>query len=273
MKKRQVAFIVAGNADKTIQEELTRQTTMLINSIRKFHSEEELPIIVYGQEQLEKISDPNKFYKATPLFGRELIDDYDLVLKLDSDQIITGPLNHILDIDDYDVGTVLNINRIDPTMYGLVSCFNISPQIYYNCGLVAMRSKRFVDHWFRLCMSDFFNSLQYREQDLLNILCYYGDYKVRCFDRYDPVYKSNRWNGLIAKGEGLKMVLRESKLILPRGKDSYPDRDVTVCAYHWAGGKNEKKMNYQTSFNEDVIAYFDWLVSDSKELFNGRSKA
>lgn len=271
MKKKQVAFIVAGNPDKTIQEELTRQTTMLVNSIRKFHSEEELPIIIYGQEDLVKITDPHKFYRATPLFGKELVKEYDLVLKLDSDQIITGSLNHILDVDDYDVGTVLNINRVDPPLYGFVHCFNIAPQIYYNCGLVAMRSEAFVNHWYKLCMSDFFFQFQYREQDLLNIMCYFGDYKVRCFDRYDPAHRANFWNGLIAKGEGLRMILKDGQLVLPKGPDNYPDRNVIVKSYHWAGGANEKKMHYRTLFTEPVIEYFGWLVSDSKEPFNAKT--
>ena len=159
MKKSAVCFTIADKNNEWM-------VPYLKNSLRKFHTEEELPLIVYGQKELDQIPDPAKFYKATPLFARELIKEYDLVLKLDVDQILFGKLDFILKMKDYDVGTVLNINRVDPSRYGFVQVFDVPPHVYCNCGLVAMRNEAFVNHWYGLCNSYHFNNLQYREQDL-----------------------------------------------------------------------------------------------------------
>ena len=257
MKKPAIAFTICDDKNKWM-------LPYLENSLRKFHTPEELPLLVYGQKELDMIQDPAKFYKATPLFARKLIKEYDLVLKLDVDQIIMGSLDFILKMKDYDIGTVLNINRVDPPRYGLVQVFDIPPHIYYNCGMVAMRNEEFVNHWFDLCNSYHFNQLQYKEQDLLNIMCHYGDYKVRCFDMPDKIYNYFAWHGLVFKGEENKAILRNGKVIVPRGQDNYPDHDMEVKAWHSAGGGMEKKLNYRVFFNEELIKHIDYLISDEK---------
>lgn len=252
-------FTIADSKHKDI-------LAMFVNSLRKFHTEEELPLIVIGDDEIKKYNDPNFFYRATPIIANELLSEYELVIKADCDQIVMGRLDHIYKDDfDWDVATVLNINRIDPSMYGNVTCCNIPPQQYYNCGLVAMKSKRFVQHWLNLCYSEHFGRFQFREQDLLNILCHFGEYQVKCLDRADA-FKEQTWNGLVAKGEGVHMYLDDKgRVILPRGEDGYPDRNVIVKLYHFAGGNNEAKMNYRTHFNEDMIKYIAYLVSEEKK--------
>lgn len=254
-KKPRIAFTIAD--DRNLAD-----AKMMINSLRKFHSEEELPIILYGQKELDKIKDANKFYKSTPMFARELIDEYDLVLKLDCDQIIMGDLDFLFKITDYDVGTVFNINRVDPAKYGYVTVAGIQAAEYVNCGLVAMRSKEFIDQWWRLCNMHYFHALPYKEQDLLNLMTVYGKWRVRNFDRHDPIYQYCAWHGLVSKGEWSKAVKIGKKIIIPKGEDNYPDRDTVLKIIHWAGGGHEKKMNYRVYFNEEVISYIDYLVSD-----------
>lgn len=258
-KKPRVAFTIYDKNNE-------KYAKMMINSLRKFHSEEELPIICIDQEKLDKIKDPFKFYRMTPFIAKDLIKDYELVIKLDCDQIIMGDLKHIFDaFDNYDVGTVLNINRVDPPVYGLIGIATVQPNEYYNCGLVAMRSEKFINHWWKLCTSEHFDRMPMREQGFLNILCHYGDYKVRCFDRYDPFHDIQTWNGLIVKGEENKAILKSGKVVLPRGADNYPDREVVIKAWHTAGGGNEIKLPYHQRFNEDVIEYIDYLVGDANE--------
>ncbi len=236
---------------------------MMKNSLKKFHPD--IPLRLYGDKEISSYKDRAFFYRATPIIARELFEEgYELVIKLDADQIIMGDLNYILNVDDYEVGTVLNINRVDPARYGFVSTYNIPPNKYMNCGFVAMRSKRFVDHWYRLCHSPLFDTLQYKEQDLLNILYHYGDYRVKCFDDYDRVNQYYAWHGLVFKGEENKAKLVNGKVILPRGKDGYPDRDITVKAWHTAGGGNEPKLAYRLFFNEELIKHIDYLISDEK---------
>lgn len=237
----------------------------MINSFRKFHPEAEL--ILYGPKEIEKWAskDPQFFYRATPIIASELFEKgYTAVCKLDADQIIMGDLNHIIDSDGYDVGTVLNFNRTDYKTFGPITTYIIDCTRYYNNGLVMMRNPAFVEHWKSLCFTDeIFNNLQYREQDILNILCYFGNYRVRCFDYPDPLTGEVTWNGLVCKGEGLRMVLKNGKVILPKSEDGYPTQDTVIKAFHWAG-PNIEKFSYRTQFPEEIIKHFDWLISDEK---------
>lgn len=239
---------------------------MLKNSLRKWHSESDLPLIVCGEEELSKIDDPHKFYRATPMFARELLKEYDLVIKADCDQLFFGDINHILN-SEYGVGVVYNWNRVDPLIYGEVALLTIHPRQYYNCGLVAMRDKRFVDNWWNLCNSPHFYGMPMREQGFLNILCHYGDYDVKCFDDFDKMVRHNGWYGLASKSEWLKAELIDGKVIIPKAEDGYPDRDKEVHVIHFAGGNDSKKMAYRTAFSEEMISYIDWLVTDTKEPY------
>lgn len=244
-----IAFTIADENNR-------RHADKLINSFHKFHPNIEVKI--YGDKEVgEKIN----YYRTTAMFAKDLIEDYDLVLKLDADMIVTGRLDYLFE-EKYDIGTVLNFNRVDPPVYGNVTVFDIPPQMYVNAGLVAMTSKKFIDHWWFLCKSYHFQNLQYKEQDLLNILVHYGDYLVECFDFPNEVKKYNAWHGLIAKGEYNKMVLRDGKLILPKNKDKYPEVDKEIKVLHSAGGGNEPKIGdaYRTLFNEEVIKYIDGLI-------------
>lgn len=249
--KKQIAFTIADDNNLPYAK-------MMINSLRKFHSEEELPVMIIGSKEIAEYDDPDFFYRATPLIASKLIKEYDLVIKLDADQIITGSLDYILD-NQYDVGTVYNWNRVDPQVYGEVGFGTIHPREYYNCGLVAMRNERFIYQWLRLCRSHHFTRMPYREQGFLNVLAQYGDYKVVCFD------DSTAWYGLVSKGEWERVVMSGDDLILPMGTDGYPSHDKKIKVLHWAGGNQPNKMNYKIFFNEDVIKRLDYLVSDGKD--------
>ena len=244
-----IAFTIADKNNKRHVEKLEK-------SFHHFHPDIELK--VYNEKD---VGDKVNYYRSTAMFAKDLIKDYDLVLKLDADQIVTGNLDYIFE-REYDVATVMNFNRVDPKKYGDVSVLDISPTEYMNCGLVAMRSKEFIDHWWELCNSNHFSNLRYKEQDLLNILVHYGRYNVICLDFPDPSYKYSAWHGLIAKGEYLKMVMRDGKLILPKGKENYPEADKEIKVLHSAGGGSEKKIgdNYRILFKEEVIKYIEKLI-------------
>lgn len=249
-KKPIIAFTVAD-------EKNLAYAKMLEKSFQYFHPD--IPFFIYGEEDLKKIADPMKFYKSTPLFARRLIQEYNLVIKLDADQLILGDLSYLFH-QPYDVGSVLNINRVDPPRYGIVAGWGIAPNEYLNCGLVAMRSEKFIEHWWNLCNSDYFMRFPYREQDILNILMHFGGYKTLCFDHFNKIDRYSAWHGLVAKGEGVRAVMKEGKVIIPRGEDGYPDKDVELKAYHWAGGQGELKMDYQKHFSEEVIEFIDEIL-------------
>ncbi len=248
---------------------------MMINSLRKFH---DWPVVLVTDEKdpkqlpkdviLEDLelykADLMFFYRSTPIICEKYLKEYELVIKLDADQIITGDLSYVLKTTDYDVATVINWNRVDPAQYGLVQGWGILPIEYFNCGFVAMRSEKFVHHWGVICKSPQFDRMQYKEQDLLNILCYYGNYNIRCLDHGDGLAKYTAWHGLIAKGEWLKAKMVGNDIVIPKAADNFPKIDTLLKVIHWAGGNSGAKMNYRTAFSEEVIKRLDYLVSDSK---------
>ncbi len=265
MKKPLIFFSVAGN---DIYEKYVK---MMANSFKKFHPN--LPLKIFYKEDIDKRGGIEKIKKGfTPFFVRELIKEYELVVRLDADQIILGSLDYIIN-QKYDVGTVYNLNRIDPTMYVPVGilcspphpasntlCWLIPPYEYYNCGLVAIRSEEFVNQWWDLCNSKYINRMQYIEQDVLNYLCVFGNYKVLCFDDYNEKEKYYAWHGLKSKGEWHRAILKDKQVTLPKADDNYPDHDTVLKVIHWAGG-NDIKMNYQAYFSDECIKYINYLVS------------
>lgn len=261
---KRIAFTIADENNMQLANNM-------INSLRKFHSEEELPVHIVSGEELQNYlkQDPHFFYRATPIMAKKFMEEgYDYVLKLDADQIIMGDLDYVLNSEGWEVGTVINVNRVDPPKFGWIGLFSlVAPQEYFNCGLVAMKSKEFVDHWHSLCFSQYFERMPYREQGFLNLLTHFGTYKVKCFDHYDKIYDYGAWHGLLAKGEGMRMKLVDGKVILPRGEDDdqgYPDRDVEIKVYHFAGGGYDSK-NHRIYFPEELINHIDWLISDERK--------
>lgn len=254
------------------------------NSLTKFHKPEDIDMILYTTEkrpqELKKLPkgikiedlterlklDPMFWYKQKPVLAEPLLRNYDLVVGFDVDQIILGSLDYILNTKDYDVGTVLNFNARDAEEYGVVGGWGIEPAEYFNCGMVALRSEKFAHHWAVLCYSEQFNKLQYKEQDLLNILCYYGNYNVRCFDHGDGVAKMEAWWGLFAKTWWNMALMKDGKVILPKNEQEgkLPLVDTELKIIHMAGGNRPNKMgNVKTYFQDEVSDYIDSLVKPS----------
>lgn len=257
-KKPVIAFICYDEKNAPLAEKFKK-------SLRKFHSEEELPLYEVKGEELQSYlkADPAFFYRQKPIVAEKLIKEYDLVIGMDCDQIATGDLSYIWKTKDYDVGTVLNWNRVDPEQYGLVAGWGILPIDYFNCGLVAMRSEAFIKNWVNVCLSPLFDRLQFREQDILNGVCYFGNYNVRCFDHGDGVAKMASWWGLIGKGEYSRAKMVNKEIIIPKGEGEtpFPTQDTSIKLIHFAGGQdNPQKGNYRTMFPEEVVDYLDTLV-------------
>ncbi len=249
MKKKVVGFVAFDENNRKYYDRF-------LKSLRKFHSEEELPIMVWDENKIKSYNDPMFFYRQKPIIAKQLIKDYELVIGFDVDQIITGDLNHILDATDYDVAAPINWNRFDASRGLQVTVWNIAPQAYFNCGLVAMRSKEFVQKWWELCFSPHFNSYQYREQDLMNIMAYYFDWKFKNLD------SENTWNGLVSKGEFSRFEIAQDQLVVPSAEDGFPNKQMTVKVLHFAGGNvsGDKFDFYRLHCQPEVIEYLENLI-------------
>ena len=176
-KQRVLAFTIADDNNLQYYEKLK-------NSLKYWHPDLELRLI--GGTELQGLlqKDPQFFYRATPALAWNFIKDYDVVIKADCDQVITGDISHTWQ-GDFDIAVVNNSNPRELKKYP-VSVWNIHPLSYLNCGFVVMKSQAFIDHWLGLCTSPHFLNYQFREQDLLNILCSdYHNYKVKWLEEKD----------------------------------------------------------------------------------------
>lgn len=235
------------------------------NSLHKFHPDLEV----------RRFDNPNPqdqafWYRSKPIIAKQLMEEgFDLVIAADCDQIVTGDLSELWNLaGDWDVAVVQNSNpknlqeHQDATGQ-ILTVLDINPLHYVNAGLVVMRSKEFVDHWYDLCMSYHFNAFQFREQDLLNILVHYGNYKVKFLDA------SVKWYGLISKGHEAAVCYgiapgkdhtSEEVLFLPKN-DIWPtDETKQICMIHFAGGNDPSKGNYRIRFSQPVVKYLDQLI-------------
>ena len=241
MKTKVVAFCPADNKNLDNFKRLEK-------SFHKFHPKIELMLI--GEEQVKKTGDPNFYYRATPVVGRTLLDKFDVVIKLDADQIITGDLSHTWE-GEFDVGVVNNSNPRELKKLE-VKVWNIHPLSYANCGFVVMKSKKFVNHWYNLCNSVHFNFYQYKEQDLLNIMVFYGDWQTKFLDA------GKNWHGLISKLYEPQMIVKNNELILPKNEE-WGNEDKTIKVIHFAGG-NTNKGNIKLLFNKKTLKFVEGLV-------------
>lgn len=229
---------------------------MFKNSLRKFHSEEEVALLLVGEEEIKKFNDPQFFYRAKPLIASTLMDEYEVVIGADADQIVTGNLAHTWE-GDFDVACVNNSNPREAKMYP-VSVWNIHPLAYLNAGYVVMKSKNFVEHWKQLCLSNHFEAYQMGEQDLLNIMVWYMSYiyDIKLLD------SSGKWHGLISKGywPQIKLEGTTKKLVLSKNDEWPIDDDKEIAIIHFAGGNTPDKMNYRIRFQPDVVNYLQTLT-------------
>ena len=224
----------------------------LENSFKKFHPDVEFRI--FGMEEIKQTNDPMIFYRATPYFGLYLMNQgYDTVVKLDADQVIIGDISHVWE-GGFDIATVNNSNPREFKKIA-VGLQGINPKEYQNCGFVVMKNIEFVKLWLALCMSGRFNVFQYKEQDILNNIIYWGTWKVRFLDNEE----NNKLHGLAGKGYELQMELRDDKLYLPP-VEGYPDVEKQVVCWHEAGGNVPNKMNYYLKFNHTVARWMKQLI-------------
>ena len=133
-----------------------------------------------------------------------------------------------------------------------------------NNGLVACRNEKFASHWKNLCFTPQFSRISMREQGILNVLVYFGNYNVRCLDHGDGPANMHAWWGLIGKGEWPKAILKDDKIIVPKSPDNFPKVDTELKVVHMAGGADTKKDAWGLFFNEEIMKRINYLISEEK---------
>jgi hypothetical protein len=235
----------------TVADENNMQYALgLKNSLEKFHPD--LELIIFGEKEIKETGDPEIFYRATPYFGLYLMQQgYKTVIKLDADQIITGDISHVWE-EDFDIGTVHNSNPRELKKI-MVTVQGVDPMEYQNCGFIVMKDIEFVKQWLALCMSPRFQAFQFREQDILNNMIFWGRWRVKFLDN------GPKWHGLIARGFEPNMQIIDGKLMLLKN-EIWPKEDRQIVCWHNAGGNMANKMNVNILFNSEVSKWLQKLT-------------
>ena len=246
MKSKVVIFTIADRDNMKYAEGLK-------NSFKKFHPD--IDFVIFNEGDIKASNDPMLYYRATPYFGLHLLTEgYGAVVKLDADQVVTGDISHVWE-GDFDVATVHNSNPKEMKKL-VVQLQGIGPMEYQNCGFVVMKNAEFVKFWLALCLNqNRFLAFQYREQDILNNIIYWGKWKVKFLDA------EGQWHGLISRGYEPGMILKDDRLILPAHSEGWPKEDVQIVCWHQAGGNLPIKMNFHTLFKPIVAK---WLIQLTK---------
>lgn len=266
--KKPLAILVTGLGEQYYQYSLK-----MINSLKVTNPDIETKADIKLYTDQDAIRNgftllPNdlKMRYMTPIFVKELLQEYECVARLDSDMIITGDISSCWE-GDFDVAVVQNANPRElqaqqQLMGRTVQAWDLNPLNYVNCGFVVVKSEAFVDNWLRICTPERSSAYQFYEQDFLNILVHYGNWKVKFLDR-EP---NNKWWGLISKGYGSQFELRDGKLILPKGsgddREPWPaDADKEIVVIHEAGGMVPKFTDIDIRYPKEIADYLKKLYT------------
>jgi hypothetical protein len=234
----------------------------LTNSFKYFHPDIELHF--HGDAEIAE------FQKVYPWMGWASMDpilmgrfakDYDLIVHLDADTIVTGKLDEIL-IADYDLAGVRNNNdegtaSATRCIFGTHIAGIDARWQYLNAGLVAVHNN---DFW-----SEFLDGVLHMpqhsgfgEQDVWNNIFWSGRYKTKILDPRDkPLYY-----GVSAQlsPPGQPMQYSWSKMYMKDGKLWLYEKEVKII--HHANGFGLPKLQYQ-----------DWVIPEVKDFLDTITRA
>jgi len=221
-------------------------THVLVNTFKKFHPD--IDLIVFRQDLIDKtfyLKNIN-FYQAKPTFAKLLTKDYDRIINIDADTIITHRLEEVLDTD-WEVGGVWNFNLYENASFG-----NIKPEDYVQAGMVGSTNPKFWDIWEEANKK----AMDYirQENDVLNEI-WYNHEEVKKMKRL--IWDKEK-NYLGCKSLGLEDTFYVEDNLLKCNKE-------IVKAYHWARGARFPKLDFRNSeipFTDDVRDYMTRIAMD-----------
>jgi len=246
------AFITYVYGDD--QKIVSYGTFKMINSFYRYHPN--IPLYVLTDKEINKEVQtvvPMAREYFNPLLSRTIADEYDLVVHIDTDVIVTDRLDEILE-GDYDVAVARNNADQGTAGCGPAHCLNGEVDVfkYANAGVVASTKKEFWDDWVKLNQKDF-NVRPMHEQDNLNIIINSGKYDVKWLDPVDKplyyniasAYGDPKWGGQWDKHweSWERIELRDDKLWLD---------DKLIKMLHYAGGNVFPKFDLTKHFTPDV---------------------
>lgn len=247
-----IAFTTNVSSDKIVYYGLLK----LIVSFKKFHPD--IPLIVFTEKEIDaEIASKNyqniNWFYLNPVMCKKVAQEYDLVVHIDADSIVTERLDEIIE-GKYDVAIVRN--NSDFMKAGKAAAYTLGDQIhpfqYANCGLVASTSKEFWDDWIEKNLL-YYNLFNVHENDVINVVLRNPKYKVKLLDPVDKplYYGTSSIYGTHTHWDSWKdIVVKNDKLYL---------NDKLIKILHNAGGQDFEKLNLNRMFSPEVAQYLKKL--------------
>ena len=139
------------------------RTDDFIKSFKHFHPDIELKI--FREQEINEVFATDSrlnYYNSKATFALKLIDDYDLVVWIDTDHLILGRLDAILE-GRYAIAAPANFNKYQNTGVGLRD-----EEHYFNGGIIASGAKVFWQHYEQESLLHAME-YQHKDNDILNL--------------------------------------------------------------------------------------------------------
>lgn len=212
-------------------------THVFINSFKRFHPD--IDLVVFRSDTVDKLFEEKgiNWYNAKPYFAELLEKDYDLIVNMDADHVVTGRMTEVFDNVDYEVGMPWNFNDYENAEFE-----NITETMYLQAGMVASTSHEFWAKW-REMNKDAMKYLR-KENDVVNLLIYneMPQLKLKIFD------KEKNYYGCKSLGREPQFKIEDDKLMC------YGEQ---ILAYHYARGGQFPKLDFDNMPLDYEVR--DWL--------------
>jgi hypothetical protein len=224
------------------------RTDEFIKSFKHFHPD--IDLVLFRQNDIDETFSKDSrinFYNSKATFAKKLYNDYELVVNIDADHLILGPLNEILE-GNYDVSIPANYNALvncgigtntyafNPYVDADLNVFSKNTLIpfekYIQGGLIASTSKLFWDQY-EYASLNYSHLFGNKENDVLNILCHMLPYDIKVLEGHWE-YTNSDFNCYY----GCSSLGRENQIVVNNGKLELDGKPVK--AYHFARGGNNK---------------------------------
>lgn len=254
----------------------------LTNSIKYFHPE--IDHVIFNSEMTKKVNEQYSWLKPIwmmPPSCLPFIDDYDMVIHLDADAVVVGPMDELFNSES-DVVGVRNNNSFNKagccagiTIPHLEPFGNGNPipiQKFINAGLVGVNKKEFWQDWQKLNEFASQNTIYGLgdENDTLNQLFHCNKYKSEIIDPIGSKVSyglSNVWGNTSHWESWSEIYVKEDKLYLD---DPVTGDSMCLKVIHQAGGStaaelNKKHGNFRewlkTVVSKEVVEYINGVTS------------
>lgn len=243
----------------------------LINSLKYFHPE--IPVEVVTTTPAEAGGIYEKYpIMMKPYSTLKFFDEYDLVVHMDSDCVVTGPLDEIF-TEDYDVACVRNFTHngscgkdSSELVKGLGVPIGLTTDTFMNAGFVCIRSKEFLYEWLA---GPYKSTWDADDQNELNRIINTGKYSVKILDNHSMGVTygvSNCW-GHNTHWDSWKGLYVENDILY---LNNQLGDTLKVKILHVAGGKPARDSAFNGKKMREWL--LDWVAYDVKQYLNKISK-